>query len=81
MHKSELRSVHRFRYGHSCPLVRSHEERRWLFEEPAQSRISPSLLEYARVQIRTVLVWSGESAGASTAADPHLAQATGVPRP
>ena len=24
--------------------VRSHEERRWLFEEPIQSRMSPSIL-------------------------------------
>ena len=30
-------------------LVRSHEERRWLFEEPTQSRISPSILEYTKM--------------------------------
>jgi len=25
-------------------LVRSHEERRWLFEKPIQGRVSPSIL-------------------------------------
>ncbi len=30
------------------PLVRSHEERRWLFEEPTQSRISQSMLQYTK---------------------------------
>ena len=29
-------------------LVRSHEERRWLFEEPTQSRISPSILYHTK---------------------------------
>ena len=35
--------------GSKGPLVRSDEERRWLFEEPTQSRISPSMLEYTKM--------------------------------
>ena len=31
------------------PLVRSHEERRWLFEEPTQSRTSPCILQYTKI--------------------------------
>ena len=31
--------------------VRSHEESRWLFEEPTQSRVSPSMLEYAKITL------------------------------
>jgi hypothetical protein len=31
------------------PLVRFHEERRWLFEEPTQSRMSPSILLYTKI--------------------------------
>ena len=31
-------------------LVRSHEERKWLFEEPTQSRITPSILEYTKIK-------------------------------
>jgi len=27
-------------------VVRSHEKRRWLFEEPTQSQISTSILKY-----------------------------------
>ena len=32
-------------------LVRSHEERRWLFEEPSLSRISPSILYYTKEKL------------------------------
>ena len=30
-------------------LVRSHEKRRWLFEEPTQSQISTSILKYTTI--------------------------------
>ena len=33
--------------------MRSHEERRWLFEGPTQSRMSPSMLQYTKRDTRT----------------------------
>ena len=30
-------------------MARSDEEKRWLFEEPTQSRISPSILQYTQI--------------------------------
>ena len=38
--------------GEGWALVRSHTERRWLFEEPTQSRISPSILEYTKINLK-----------------------------
>ena len=38
--------------GVACEvLVRSHEERRWLFEEPTQYRKSPTLLQYTKISL------------------------------
>ena len=37
----------------------SHEERRWLLEEPTQSRISPKKLEYTKMIGNSVLTVSG----------------------
>ena len=34
-------------YMNTCR--RSKEERRWLFEEPTQSRVSPSILQYTKI--------------------------------
>ena len=41
----------RFRDGFGWRIegVRSHEERRWLFEEPTEIRISPRILYYRKI--------------------------------
>ena len=39
-------------------LVRSHEERRWLFEEPTQSRVSPSILYHTKRKTPKGSDWS-----------------------
>jgi hypothetical protein len=48
MSKNSLIDVGLSRVGRLA-LVRSHEERRWLFEVPTQSRISPSRLEFMKI--------------------------------
>ena len=35
-------------------IVRSHEERRWLFEDQTQSLVSPSFLKYTRINCTTI---------------------------
>ena len=53
-------------YNVDRPRVRSHEERRRLFEEPTQSRISPSLLHYTKnTKINSDTTASGSRVGAS----------------